>query len=830
MSKAIDRGAAISNKLVAVCGNPNCGKTTIFNALTGLSQKVGNYPGVTVERVSGQLSFPENKNNITIVDIPGTYSLAAFSPDEYIAAASLYGAIEGERLPDAIVCVLEATNLDRSLYLLQQVIQIGVPVLVVLNMIDLSDKKGIKIDFDKLSKQLGGVSVIPVVGNQGRGIPQLKRAISKLVESDAVSNVPKFGDEVEDLINKLNHNSSNRTKTGTGSRTRTRTRARGRAGTNEEIRTRTRAEILRVIFDIDGPAEREFLQDYRFDSIKDTIESGRKKIKDKYGYLTKAEIGALTDRATEIRKSVTKKEDEGYRSKSEIFDMFILNPIIGPILFIVMMVFVFQSIFSWAVPFISFIDSLFVNLAGYVESIMTPGPLQSLLVNGLIGGVGSVLIFIPQIIILFLFISILEDSGYMSRAAFLVDRMFRWCGLSGKSFIPLLSSYACAVPGIMATRTIEDRKQRIITILVAPLMSCSARLPIYTIMIAGFIPYKPIFGIINLQGLVLSGVYVLGLIVAVVVAFILKKTMLKTEKSTFMMEMPSYKVPTFKATFMLVVNRVKMFIIRAGTVILAITIIIWALGYFPRSESINNKYENLTTLENVNFENKYEKLNTINETIIADYPNLDQWFTQINNDISVLDSDDAIIQYRNENSADSIRNLVYNTLLDKRSLVLEHNSNMVQIENNKASENLSNSYFSHLGRFIQPLFEPLGWDWKISMAVLASFPAREVIIATLGTIYNLGGDADEDSASLISKMQQARYEEGEKKGELIFTPAVAMSIMIFFALSCQCGATLVTIRAETGKTSYAVGSFIYMTVLAYLFSFIVFQSMKYLGV
>lgn len=836
MSKAIDRGAAISNKLVAVCGNPNCGKTTIFNALTGLSQKVGNYPGVTVERVSGKLSSPDNKNNITIVDIPGTYSLAAFSPDEYIAAASLYGAIEGERLPDAIVCVLEATSLDRSLYLLQQVIQIGVPVLVVLNMIDLSDKKGIKIDFDKFSKQLGGVSVIPVVGNQGRGIPQLKQTISELVESDTVSNVPKFGDEVEDLINKLNHNSSSRTETETGSRTRTRTRARGRAGTgtgtgtNEGIRTRTRAELLRVIFDVDGPAEREFLQDYRSDSIKDIIESGRKKIKDKYGYLTKAEVGTLTDRATEIRKSVAKKENEGYRSKSEIFDMLILNPIIGPILFIVMMIFIFQSIFSWAVPFINFVDSLFMNLAGYVESIMTPGPLQSLLVNGVIGGVGSVLIFIPQIIILFLFISILEDSGYMSRAAFLVDRMFRWCGLSGKSFIPLLSSYACAVPGIMATRTIEDRKQRIITILVAPLMSCSARLPIYTIMIAGFVPYKPIFGIINLQGLVLSGIYVLGLIVAVVVAFILKKTMLKAERSTFMMEMPSYKVPTFKATFMLVINRVKMFIIRAGTVILAITIIIWALGYFPRSESINNKYENLTTLENINFENKYEKLNMINEAIITDYPNLNQWFTQTNNDISALDSDDAVIQYRNENSADSIRNLVYNTLLDKRSLVLQHNSNMAQIENNKASENLSNSYFSRLGKFVQPLFEPLGWDWKISMAVLASFPAREVIIATLGTIYNLGGDADEDSASLISKMQQARYEEGEKKGELIFTPAVAMSIMIFFALSCQCAATLVTIRSETGKTSYAVGAFIYMTVLAYLFSFIVFQSMKYLGV
>ena len=460
---------------------------------------------------------------------------------------------------------------------------------------------------------------------------------------------------------------------------------------------------------------------------------------------------------------------------------------------------------------------------------MTPGPLQSLLIDGVIGGVGSVLIFVPQIVILFLFISILEDSGYMSRAAFLVDRMFRWCGLSGKSFIPLLSSYACAVPGIMAARTIENRKLRIITILVAPLMSCSARLPVYTIMIAGFIPYKPVLGVINLQGLILTVLYVLGLVVAIIVAFILKKTMLKAEKGTFMMEMPSYKVPTFKATFMLVYNRVKMFIVKAGTIILAITIIIWALSYFPRSESVNYKYENLTTLENINFENKYEQFNTTNESIIIDYPQINTWVTQTENEISILDSYDAIIQYRNNNPADSIRNLIYNTLLDKRSLVLEHESNMVQIENNKASENLSNSYFGSLGRFIQPFFEPLGWDWKISMAVLASFPAREVIIATLGTIYNLGGDVDKESTLLISKMQQARYEEGEKKGELIFTPAVAMSIMIFFALSCQCIPTLVTIRSETGKTGYAVGTFIYMTTIAYLFSFIVYQTMKYLG-
>lgn len=803
MNKAADKEAAISTKLVAVCGNPNCGKTTIFNALTGLSQKVGNYPGVTVERVSGQLSSPKNNNNITIVDIPGTYSLAAFSPEEYIAAASLYGAIDGERLPDAIICVLEATNLDRSLYLLQQVMQIGVPIIVALNMIDRSEKKGIKIDFDKLANRLGGVPVIPVVGNQGRGIPELKQAINKLVESDSDFIIPKFSDEIENLIYLLDHNCTKR--------------------------TRTKAELLRVIYDINGPAEQEFLQDCEIDSIKDTIETGRKKIKDKYGSLTKAETEILTGRSTEIVKSVSKKEGPAYRSKSEIIDMFILHPIFGPFLLVSVMVLVFQSIFSWAVPFIDFIDSAFVNLAGYVESIMTPGPLQSLMVDGVIGGVGSVLIFLPQIMILFFFISLLEDSGYMSRAAFLVDRMFRWCGLSGKSFIPLLSSFACAVPGIMATRTIENRKLRIITILVAPLMSCSARLPVYTIMIAAFIPYQPVLGIINLQGLVLTGLYLLGLIVAVIVAFILKKTMLKSEKDTFIMEMPSYKIPTFKATVMLVLNRVKMFVIRAGTVILAITIIIWALSYFPQSESLNLKYENFTSLENRDFENKFEQLTRTSETILTDYPQSDLWLTQIENEISILGSDKAIVQYRNNISADSTRSLIYNTLLDKQRLVLGHGSKLVKIKNDKASENLSNSYFGRLGRFIQPVFEPLGWDWKISMAVLASFPAREVIIATLGTIYNLGGDVDEESTSLISKMQQARFDEGEKKGELIYSPAVAMSIMVFFALCCQCGATLVTIKSETGKIGYAVGTFVYMTVLAYVLSFIVYQSMNYWG-
>ena len=412
------------------------------------------------------------------------------------------------------------------------------------------------------------------------------------------------------------------------------------------------------------------------------------------------------------------------------------------------------------------IDTIFASLAGVVGGIMSQGPLRSLLTDGIIGGVGSVVMFIPQIAILFLFISVLEDTGYLSRAAFMVDKMFHWCGLSGKSFVPLLSAYACAIPGIMATRTIEDRKLRLITIMVAPLMTCSARLPVYAIMIAAFIPYQAVLGIFNLQGLVLASLYLLGLVVAIAVSFVFKKIM-KTEQSSFMMEMPSYKVPTLRSVFVRVLNRTKSFVKRAGTIIAAITIIIWALSYYPRSDEINSLF--------------------------------------------------------------AARHAELETELQSGLAKSDYQARLSELRNEEAGAYLTDSYFGRIGRTIEPLFEPLGWDWKITLAALASFPAREVVIATLGTIYNLGTGVDEESTTLAAKMRNAKWDHGDRQGKPVYGVAVALSVMVFFALCCQCGATLVTIKQETGKIRYPIIAFVYMTALAYIGALVTFQLFSRMG-
>ncbi len=723
---------------VAVCGNPNCGKTTLFNALTGLRQRVANYPGVTVEKTTGDLvisEFPQHK--FSLVDIPGMYSLASFSPDEYVAAQALLGTIKGERPPDAIVCVVEATNLERSLYLVFQVMQIGRPVVLALNMMDLAEKEGMTIDDRRLSEVLG-VPVVPIVANRGRGIKRLKGVIGEVAlagQGDAPKST--YAHEVIGIATRLREASDN-----------------GAAST---------AEYLRVLFDQNGPAEKLFMKGNDATRL-DTLKRCRLEVIERFGSLTAGETTALTKRAAEVVRQTVTQTSASRQTVTERMDAILLHRMLGPIILVLMMGLMFQSIFSWAAPLMDAIDGLFGMLAGYVAGLMTEGPLQSLVVNGIIGGVGSVLIFLPQIVILFLFIALLEDSGYMPRAAFLVDRAFSWCGLSGKSFIPMLSSFACAVPGIMATRVIEDRRLRILTMMVAPLMSCSARLPVYTIMIAAFIPAGAVLGVFNLQGVVLATLYLLGILVAVAIAYVVKKTVGKTERGSFIMELPSYKVPTLKSVVMRVMNRAVAFVVRAGTVIFAITIIIWALSYYPRSSEISNEFA--------------AKRAQVEQTVTA-----------------TADRDAALSQLAHE----------------------------------EAGANLRNSYFGAAGRFVEPVFAPLGWDWRITMATLASFPAREVIIATLGTIHNLGSESGNEEKSLIEKMQAATWESGPKVGTPIYGPAVALSVMVFFALCCQCGATLVTIRQESGSWKYPIITFVYMTSMAYVGALVVYQVFSRMG-
>lgn len=793
------------NKLIAICGNPNCGKTTIFNGITGLNQHVGNYPGVTVEKVVGQFSYPKNSSiKHSVIDIPGTYSLSAFTPDEYIAASAIFGELKDEGRPDVLIALIDATNIERSIYLLLQIMQSNLSVVVGLNMIDLAERRGIDIDLEKLSAALGGVDVIALIGNRGKGIDLLKEKTIALLEQNHREPQKYFDTDTEKLIETLSN----------------------RYGNN----TRSRAHYMRIIFDENGPAEKRFLL-VEGDEAKNILKEGRSKIKERFGSLLVAETQTLTQKAQEIYEASVSKRENIIKSDSARIDNFILHPILGPIVLATLMVFVFQSIFSWAEPFMQMIDSAFSFLAGSVEANMVDGPLRSLITDGIIGGVGSVLIFIPQITILFIFIALMEDSGYMPRAAFLVDRMFRWCGLSGKSFIPMLSAFACAVPGIMATRTIEDRKQRIMTIMVAPLMTCSARLPVYAIMIAAFIPYHTYFGILNLQGLVLTILYLLGLLVAIAVSFILNKTVLKTEQGTFMMEMPSYKIPTLRSVFIRIVNRVKAFVVRAGTVIMAITIIIWALSYYPRSGDIQQEYQDsisqLTDDHNKRIAEFESKLKTINTDRISFN---DNFYLEFQNNLASAKSNQDLASMQEtilSKNPDDLQ--LINLMLEQKREEINYQNSELSISNQVAGKQIRNSYLGLMGQTVEPLFKPLGWDWKITMSVLASFPAREVIIAVLGTIYNLGAEVNDESSSLISKMKQATWENGEKIGQPVFTPAVALSIMIFFALCCQCGATIVTIRHETNSWYYAIATFMYMTVLAYISSFVIYQFFNSIG-
>ncbi len=712
----------VGRATVAVVGNPNTGKTTLFNALTGLSQRVGNFPGVTVERKVGQLTLPD-KSAIDLLDLPGTYSLSAKSPDELIAVEALMGLLKSESTIQAVLVVLDASNLRRSLYIVSQLLEIDLPLVVALNMLDVAKARGILIDAPALSERLG-VPVIPIQANKRTGLGELKEVLSRVVEKGAVPSrspiLPQsWWTEAEQLARKYE-------------------------GVSPGL-------VLRVLIDNQNTFASHVVERFGDDFAADLHASRAKvnvgdalanqEIELRYGWVDEALDGVLRD-------------PEPLRvTRSDRLDRVLTHPLWGSLSFAVIMAFVFQSIFSWAVPLMDGIDALFGAVGGWASGHLPEGALQSMVVDGVIAGVGGVVIFLPQICILFLFIAVLEDCGYMARAALLMDRLLTPCGLSGKSFIPLLSSFACAIPGVMATRTINDPKDRIATMLVAPLMSCSARLPVYAIFIGAFIPDQNVWGGIGLQGLTLFALYCVGIFVAIPVAWILKKTLLRGQPTPFLLELPSYKIPDAGTVGMRIYQSGRHFIERAGTLILAATIVMWALAYFPRSETITAHYEA-----------ERERLSGASEEILDD------------------------------------------------------------LRAKEASEMLQQSFLGRMGQAIEPVVEPLGWDWRIGMAALASFPAREVIVAVLGTIYSLG-EVDEESTSLRGALQAATWSDGRK----VFNIPVALSIMVFFALCAQCVSTLAVIQRETGAWRWPVLTFVYMTVLAYIGAFVTYRLGMALG-
>jgi ferrous iron transport protein B len=544
---------------IAIIGNPNAGKTTIFNALTGMRQKVGNYPGVTVEKKEGRIVFNDGSEAV-MLDLPGTYSLTANSPDEKVATDILLGRVDYTPLPELVVCVVDASNLERNLYLISQIIDNHLPVVIALNMIDVAQREGLIINVQKLSAELG-VKIIPTVGSKSIGIDELKAAIANHVEPSRKSRqwilpepVQRECDELKGMLQTMHHLAEP-------------------LAFYEAIVLLTSTAALSEHDDRYAPELLDHVKKDHLQLEKLGIDRNSVVVESRYEWIKRV----CTSSVVSQRRNANTTSDK--------IDRVLTHKVWGFVIFIGLMAVVFQAIFSWANFPMLMIGEAINWIDSQIMQAMPAGDLRDLLVNGAIAGVGAVVTFLPQILFLFLFIGFLEDTGYMARAAFIMDRIMSKVGLHGKSFIPLLSSFACAIPGIMATRTIENRKDRLVTMLVAPLVSCSARLPVYALMIAAFIPPKRVLGIFSLPGLTLVSMYLLGLTAALAMAWLFKKTLLKSETPAFIMELPPYKMPSLKSVFMHMWERSALFLKRAGTIILGVSIVLWFLATYPKTEN-----------------------------------------------------------------------------------------------------------------------------------------------------------------------------------------------------------------------------------------------------
>jgi ferrous iron transport protein B len=747
---------------VALIGNPNTGKSTLFTALAGIRQHTGNYPGVTVEKKTG--TFTHGGRAITVVDLPGTYSLAPRSLDEMVAVDELFGRGSETARPDAVVCIVDASNLERNLYLVSQVLELGLPTVVALNMIDAAEARGVTIDAAKLSERLG-VAVVPLQAHRGVGVDRLREAVAAACNGTGVVAPNPFPRAFQDEVSKLEELSAT-------------------VGSDvavprylaERLLLDTSGYLQERIFGTQGEAAATAIREARERLAKAGLPVPAVEAMARYGWVGK------------LLEGVVERRERNEVALTDRIDRVLTHRLWGTLFFALMMVVVFQAVFTWAGPLMDLIGEGVDAVSDRVAEHLTDGPLKSLVVDGVLAGVGGVVVFLPQIMILFLFIGLLEDCGYMARAAYLMDKLMVRVGLSGKSFIPLLSSFACAIPGVMATRVIENRRDRFTTMMVAPLMSCSARLPVYTLMIAAFVPARAYLGgVLGLQGLVMFSMYLVGILTAVVVALLLKRTLLRGPTPPFVMELPSYKMPSPRTVFFRMLDRGWAFLKNAGTLILAVSIVVWAALYYPH--------------DGATVEAPYRAAKEAAEAKVA--------ATQPGVDASgrVLDVPES-----------------------QRAEFEAARAELAEIEMHLDGAYKRQSYLGRAGHLIEPLVRPLGWDWRIGSAAIASFPAREVVVATLGILFDVGGevdvDVDEDRGRLQSALENAKWEGTDRP---LFTLATALSIMVFFALCAQCAATLAVIKRETNSWRWPLFTFTYMTGLAYLAAFVVYQTTVALG-
>ncbi|MDI9640939.1 ferrous iron transport protein B [Kamptonema cortianum] len=692
---------------IALIGNPNAGKTSLFNALTGSRQKIGNYPGVTVEKVTGTLTIGET--TFEVHDVPGLYSLTPVSTDERVATQVL---TSQEDPPDLVICVIDASNLERNLFLFSQLADTGLNVIVALTMTDVVAKEGGEIDLANLSSHLS-CEVVPVVAHKKGGIHELheaiQRALAHPMELELDVGFPQVvSDSADRVVDHMNR--------------------RGVALGRREARCVLLDEHCTTAERFQGIPE-----------LWQIIEEERKTLLGVSGRGKTLDSQSRYAWAAKVRKDCyTPPLHHGKKTPSERIDAFLTNRVFGLTFFIGLMYLVFQSIYTFAGPLMDLIEAGKGLLADSIRPLLAGAPaIQSLVVDGIIEGVGAVVVFLPQIIILFFFIAVLEGTGYLARAAFLMDKLLGWCGLNGRAFIPLLSSFACAIPGVMSARVMPDQKSRLITVLVAPLMSCSARLPVYLLIIGAII--EPRYGA-GWAGFSLFAMHFVGLFVAIPVVFVLNRGIERGPRLPFMLELPKYQWPRWKDVFITIGSRAKVFLQTAGTIIFAMSILIWALLYFPRGD-----------------ESAYQ----------AEYAR-------------------KPAEFQASTSA----------------------------ENFATQRQREDSILGRFGRAIEPVFVPAGFDWRLTTSILAAFPAREVVVPAMGILFGSGEEDTEGSVPLQDKIQSAKWPSGDP----LMNPLTAASFMVFFALCCQCMATLATIKRETNSWKWAIFAFSYMTILAYIIS------------
>jgi len=697
------------NYKVAILGNPNCGKTAIFNLLTGLNQKVSNYPGITVEKKSSQVKL-NTTTTFQLEDYPGSYSMISQSIDEDIVSQNIYQWIRepGSR-PDAILYVVDVNNIRRNLYFCTQLLELNIPTIVLLNMYDIISEDN-KIDNIKLKEELKVHTLIPFSASKKTGIKKLKSSLIDIFTNEIVAehNTMPISQDIGNMIKSI-EDAAKPIFNISGSLLRSislRFLSHDTHIDKVDINSIDKKNILESI----NKSKNAINDEYKI--ILNTLESDLR-----YGWLDQVLLSCSYKKIRVLE----------YKSKSEKIDAVLTHQFFGPIIFVSILYFIFQSIFAWASIPMDFIDTLVAKFGNFISSLLNSGLFHDLIVDGIIAGIGGIVIFLPQIILLMFFMTLLEDTGYMTRVTFMMDKFMRKMGLHGKSVLPIMSGYACAIPGIISTRTIDSWKERLITILILPLISCSARLPVYVLMIGAFIPEIYLFNFIGLQGFIMVVMYFLGTITAFILAKIFNKFLQEGSNPSFIMELPSYRIPIIRSVISQVYNRGKLFIVDAGKIIMIISIILWFLVSFPK------------------------------------------------NDIGEI--------------------------------------------------SINNSYAGQIGHAIEPIIDPLGFDWKIGIALITSFAAREVVVSTLSTIYNLGDDGD----GMVNLKQAMKDDVDPETGNNIFTPLVAISLMVFYVYAAQCMATFAVVRTETNTWKWPAFMIVYMTVLAYGMSFIVFQGGRFFG-